>query len=86
MENFKDEKSVGNILSWCASIEEFLNDDKIVEVVKKHNVDLKYNRLALKNELVISRGLFLAKKRYAIRVINNEGKDSVQQSRCYSLI
>jgi DNA polymerase elongation subunit (family B) len=25
--------------------------------------------------LVISRGLFLAKKRYAIRVINNEGKD-----------
>jgi DNA polymerase elongation subunit (family B) len=74
-ENFKGEKTVGNILSWCALIEDFLNKDKIVEVVKKHNVDLKYNRLVLKNELVISRGLFLAKKRYAIRVINNEGKD-----------
>jgi len=74
-ENFKEEKTVGNIHKWCAKIETFLNDDKIVEVVKKHNVDLEFNRLVLKNELVISRGLFLAKKRYAIRVINNEGKD-----------
>ncbi len=74
-ENFKEEKSVANIHNWCAKIESFLNDDKIIEVVKKHNVDLDFNRLVLKNELVISRGLFLAKKRYAIRVINNEGKD-----------
>jgi DNA polymerase elongation subunit (family B) len=74
-ERFKEQKTVKNIHSWCEKIEKFLNEDKIVEVVKRHNVDLKYNRLALKNELVISRGLFLAKKRYAIRVINNEGKD-----------
>jgi len=74
-ENFKQEKTIPNILGWCAKIETFLNDDKIIEVVKKHNVDLKYNRLVLKNELVISRGLFLAKKRYIIRVVNNEGKD-----------
>ena len=74
-ENFKKEKSVKNIHKWCSQIESFLNDNKIVEVAKKHNVDLDFNRLVLKNELVISRGLFLAKKRYAIRVINNEGKD-----------
>jgi DNA polymerase elongation subunit (family B) len=74
-ENFKQEKSVKNILEWCSQLEEFLNKDKIIEVVKKHNVDLKYNRLVLKNELIISRGLFLAKKRYVIRIINNEGKD-----------
>jgi uracil-DNA glycosylase family 4 len=74
-ENFPEEKTVGNIHKWCEQIENFLNEDKIVEVVKRHNVDLEYNRLKLKNELVISRGLFLAKKRYAIRVINNEGKD-----------
>jgi len=49
--------------------------DKMINVVKRHNVDLEYNRLKLKNELIISRGLFLAKKRYVIRVINNEGKD-----------
>ena len=74
-ENFKEEKTVPTILGWCAKIEEFLNLDKIIKVVERHNVDLKYNRLVLKNELIISRGLFLAKKRYIIRVINNEGKD-----------
>ena len=74
-ENFREEKTVGNIHKWCKEIESFLNEDRIVDVVKKHNVNLDYNRLVLKNELVISRGLFLAKKRYAIRVINNEGKD-----------
>jgi len=66
---------VKSIHGWCAQIEEFLNNDKIVEVVKKHRVDMDFNRMVLKNELVISRGLFLAKKRYAIRVINNEGTD-----------
>ena len=74
-ENFPQEKTVANIHKWCKTVEEFLNEDKIVEVVKRHNIDLDFNRLKLKNELVISRGLFLAKKRYAIRVINNEGKD-----------
>ncbi len=73
-ENFNDEITVGNIQKWCAEIENFLNEDKIIDVVKSHNVDMDFNRLKLKNELVISRGLFLAKKRYAIRVINNEGK------------
>jgi DNA polymerase I len=74
-ENFKEEKTIPNILGWCAKIEEFLNLDKVIQIVKRHNVDLKYNRLVLKNELVISRGLFLGKKRYIIRVVNNEGKD-----------
>ena len=72
-QEFKD-TSVEAIHNNCNKIEDFLNDDKMVKVVKKHNGELKYNRLKLKNELVISRGLFLAKKRYAIRVINNEGK------------
>lgn len=74
-EKAKGEITVQKILEWCAGIETFLNDNKIIECVKRHNVDLEFNRLTLKNELVISRGLFLAKKRYAIRVINNEGKD-----------
>lgn len=74
-ENFSDDLSVGNLHDWCEKIENFLNEEKMIDVVKSHNVDLEFNRLKLKNELVISRGLFLAKKRYAIRVINNEGKD-----------
>lgn len=74
-ERFKQEKTVDNLREWCNQIQNFLNDERMVEVVKRHNVDNKFNRLSLKNELVISRGLFLAKKRYAIRVVNNEGKD-----------
>jgi uracil-DNA glycosylase family 4 len=66
--------NIEKTLEICKKIEEFLNKDKIVQVVKRHNSDLEFNRLALKNELVISRGLFLAKKRYAIRVVNQEGK------------
>lgn len=75
-EKFKEEKTVINIKNWCSQVENFLNQNIVVNIVKKHNVDLDFNRLALKNELVISRGLFLAKKRYAIRVINQEGKDT----------
>jgi len=67
--------NVSNIQEWCKQVETYLNDNKILEVVKRHNANIEYNRLKLKNELVISRGLFLAKKRYAIHVINNEGKD-----------
>ena len=58
----------------CSKVESFLNDKVIPNMVKKHNADLSFNRLKLKNELVISRGLFLAKKRYTIRVVSNEGK------------
>jgi len=75
-QNFKNkEVNVKNILGWCGQIEDFLNKEKMIDLVKKHNVDLDFNRLQLKNELVISRGLFLAKKRYAIRVVSNEGRE-----------
>jgi hypothetical protein len=70
----REDVSVENIQKWCLDIENFLNKDKILNLVKKHNGDLDFNRLKLKNELVISRGLFLAKKRYAIRVVAQEGK------------
>lgn len=72
-QKFKD-TSIENIENMCNKIEKFLNDEKIAEVVKKHNGDLDYNRLKLKNELIIARGLFLAKKRYAIRAVRQEGK------------
>jgi len=74
-EKVPEEKSVKNIHNWCAGIETYLNDDKMLTLTNRHRVDPDFNRLRLKNELVISRGIFLAKKRYAIRVVNNEGKD-----------
>lgn len=74
-QGFTKKKDVAQIMKWCKSIQNFLNKDIMEVMVKRHNVDTHYNRLVLKNELIISRGLFLTKKRYAIRVINNEGKD-----------
>ena len=73
-QKFNIVKNIENINLQCKKIEEFLNEDIITNMVKKHNTDLDFNRLKLKNELIISRGLFLAKKRYAIKVVANEGK------------
>jgi len=74
-QSFKDKGNIDKINKWCEQIENFLNDNKMKELVTRHNVDLDFNRLKLKNELIISRGLFLAKKRYVIRVVSNEGRE-----------
>jgi DNA polymerase elongation subunit (family B) len=54
-------------------VQSFLNNDIVKNIVLKHNVCIDKNRLELKNELVIKRGLFLAKKRYALYIISQEG-------------
>lgn len=54
-------------------IQTYLNKDVVTNIIKKHNVPLEKNRLELKNELVIKRGLFLAKKRYSNYIISQEG-------------
>ena len=74
-QSFPQQQTTENILKWCSIVQNYLNNDIMKEIVESRNVPFKYNRLVLKNELLISRGLFLAKKRYAIRVTNNEGKD-----------
>lgn len=71
----EEEKTNENIKKWCDLVQNYLNNDIVKSIVKKHNVDLKYNKLELKNELIITRGLFLAKKRYAINITNQEGKN-----------
>jgi uracil-DNA glycosylase family 4 len=69
---FKD-RSIDAINKHCKSIQTFLNEDVMNAMVKRHNVTPEYNALELKNELICSRGLFLAKKYYVIRVVMNEG-------------
>ena len=54
-------------------VQDFLNNIIVKSIVKKHNVVDDKNRLELKNELVIKRGLFLAKKRYALYILTQEG-------------
>ena len=72
-EKFKGDKSDKVIHAHCEKIQNYLNGDIMKEIVEAHNVTFDECHLVLKNELIISRGLFLAKKRYAIHVTNNEG-------------
>jgi len=74
-QSFPQPQTTENVLKWCKVVQDYLNDEIMKEIVESRNVPFEHNRLVLKNELLISRGLFLAKKRYAIRVTNNEGKD-----------
>lgn len=54
-------------------VQTFLNEKIVKHIISKHNVPENKNRLELKNELVIKRGLYLAKKRYANYILTNEG-------------
>lgn len=74
-EKFSEEKTTEKIRDWCNQLQSYLNSVIMEEIVTSHNASMEYNKLDLKNELIISRGLFLAKKRYAIHVVNNEGRD-----------
>ena len=68
-----DEK-VTEITKKCVEIQGYLNGEVIRDLVLRHNVPLERNRLELKNELVIERGLFLAKKRYIINIVAQENR------------
>lgn len=72
-QDFEGDKSDEQIHKWCAEIQSYLNETIMKEIVESHNASYDDCFLELKNELIISRGLFLAKKRYAIHVTNNEG-------------
>ena len=67
------DENLEQVDKWNRDIETYLNDEIIPEFVSSKKVDMKYNRLNLKNELVVKRGLFLQKKRYSLHVIAQEG-------------
>ncbi len=73
--NIKEENIFNTIEGWCNEIQSYLNDNIIKQLIKKHNVDESKNKLSLKNELIIKRGLFLAKKRYSLHVKYQEGRE-----------
>ena len=60
-------------------VQNFLNDDIVKKIVNKHNVSDNKNRLSLKNEFIIKRGLYTSAKHYANYVISQEGnkKDEI---------
>lgn len=72
--NLTNGEILEKVNNWCLQIQNFLNDRVIKNIIKLHNVNPERSWLDLKNELVIKRGLFLAKKRYSIYVISQEGR------------
>lgn len=68
------DKNIELIISYNNMVEKFLNDNVMDFLVKTKNVKIENSRLALKNEYVCNRGLFLTKKRYAMHNIRREGK------------
>jgi len=68
-----EEENTKNVIKMIGEIQEWINKNIITSFVQKHNVDLKYNKLDFKNEFVMRRGLFLAKKRYTTYAIVQEG-------------
>jgi uracil-DNA glycosylase family 4 len=69
-----EDEIVKDVLKYCIEIQTYLNTEIVRSIVSRHSNFPKYNRLELKNELVIKRGLFLAKKRYVNYIIFNENQ------------
>jgi len=71
----KEKQTVEYVLESCEKIQDFLNNNIMTNIIRKHNINPdEHNFVNLKNELIIRRGIFLAKKRYSTRVIFQEGK------------
>lgn len=59
----------------CETVSDYMNKDIIPKIVESRGVDIdKYNKMEIKNELIIKKGLFLTKKHYCIHTIRKEGK------------
>jgi len=71
--NKSDDEIVKDIEVLTNKVHTFINNNVIPKIIEKHNVSKDYSKLEFKNELVMKRGLFLAKKRYAVHVVSQEG-------------
>lgn len=62
------------VLKNCHKLEEILNKQLLPEFIKFHRANPKYNHLKLKQEVLASNAVFFTKKKYALFIINKEGK------------
>lgn len=69
-------EAMPQIIEWNDQVQKYLNNNVIVNMIKRHRVDPEFNKLELKNEMVANRGIFLAKKRYSINVVLHEGRET----------
>lgn len=69
----KKDLDINEVQGYCDKLQSFLNNQIISEIISKHNIDNEMNKLELKNELIIERGLFVSKKHYVVNVVSQEG-------------
>lgn len=69
-------KKSPEVLKEVSKIQDFINDTIIPTLLMNHRINMKYSEMYLKNEFLMSRYYALnAKKKYASKVISQEGKD-----------
>ena len=74
-ENIKDQL-VQDTLDESRRLEDFLNNNLLLKFCDLHNINRDHSKLHLKQEIVAKRGFFFnVKKRYALHVVNQEGRE-----------
>lgn len=69
-------KKSPEVLKEVSIIQDYINNVILPAILKKHKINMKYSEMYLKNEFLMSRYYALnAKKKYASKVISQEGKD-----------
>jgi DNA polymerase elongation subunit (family B) len=72
--NKSENEIINDMNKYSEKIQNFLNNDIVRNITKRRNVPDDKHRLSFKNEMVIRRGLFVAKKNYAVYVLYDKGK------------
>lgn len=69
-------KKSPEVLKEVSEIQDYINGVIIPVILERHKINMKYSEMYLKNEFLMSRYYALnAKKKYASKVISQEGKD-----------
>lgn len=71
---FSNEDKLIYVSKICDTIENYLNNHVVPNIIENHQVPKKENCLKLKNELVCKRSFFQTKKHYALHIISEEKK------------
>lgn len=71
----QEDSIVQKVLDISSDVSHFLNNELLKDFVLLHNICPEYSKFELKQEVIAKRALFFSvKKRYALHIINKEGK------------
>lgn len=69
-----EDKNIKKVLNKTHDIEKILNDGILIDFISYKNINKKYNKIKLKQEVIAKNACFLTKKKYGLYIINKEGK------------